>query len=391
MINRRILGRGASAAGLAATCVVLLTGMSSAGTGWQVSTMPDPSGATSIVPESVSCPAADDCTGVGIYHDHGNHTLAEHWNGTGWTVETMPSLPKDFRNPLEVAVSCASVTSCVATTWSSPPSIGGTASLTERWNGKSWSIQQIPAPLGGKKPTLNDISCFSPANCTAVGSFANSKSIELPLAEHWDGTTWTAQTPPLPANINFGQLINVSCPTARHCTAVGNYSQFNQAQGLIAEQWNGRTWTVQKPPLPAGSAFILNDVSCWAAPACIAVGTSYNSSSTAQASIVERWNGTSWALQADAAPAQSILSGVSCLSARSCTAVGGIWTGNVSQSRVVAESWNGTTWTNATLPLPSGAKSSGLSQVSCTEPAACIAVGNVEPGNPDNGITEQER
>jgi hypothetical protein len=386
--KRRMLRRGAGTVGFAAACVALLSGMASAGAGWQVTTMPHPSGAHALVPEGVSCPAKNDCTAVGIYHQNGNHTLAERWDGASWTVEPMPSLPSDLQNPLSLGVSCASATSCVAVVWSSPPSIGGSASLVERWNGSRWAIQRIPLPAGGTQSTLNAVSCPSPVNCTAVGAFHQENSAPVPLAEHWDGTAWTAQALPLPPGIGSGQLGGVSCPTARHCTAVGNYSEFNQGQGLIAEQWNGSRWTVQTPPLPAGSSFGLNSVSCPSALSCTAAGASFNASAAAENSIVERWNGASWALQADAAPAQTILYGVSCPSARSCTAVGGTWTGNVSQSTVVAESWNGTTWLRLTLPLPPATTSSGLYGVSCVEPAYCTALGGTTP---NHLIAEQEQ
>jgi hypothetical protein len=74
--------------------------------------------------------------------------------------------------------------------------------------------------------------------------------------------------------------------------AVGDY------QGLpIAESWDGSQWQVHwlpRPPADNDSAD-LTAVSCTGPAACTAVGTSGNGLSYA-----ERWNGTSWRLQATA-------------------------------------------------------------------------------------------
>jgi len=111
----------------------LLTGPAAAGasTGWQLEPMLKPPGAGSTIMESVSCPAAGNCTAVGIFHRNGAFTLAEHWNGTRWVIQPTPNLPRGFHNPLEEAVSCVSPASCTAVVDSSPPSIGGWHSLAE--------------------------------------------------------------------------------------------------------------------------------------------------------------------------------------------------------------------------------------------------------------------
>ena len=42
---------------------------------------------------------------------------------------------------------------------------------------------------------------------------------------------------------------------------------------MLAEVWNGTSWTISNPSLPAGgSDGLLNGVSCTAADACVAVG-----------------------------------------------------------------------------------------------------------------------
>jgi hypothetical protein len=107
------------------------------------------------------------------------------------------------------------------------------------------------------------------------------------------------------------------------------------------------------------------------------------------ASIVERWNGTSWALQADAAPAYTSLGSVSCPSATACTAVGAAWAGLGSTATTVAEYWDGTSWTLQAVPAPPKAKGTGLSGVSCRGPLYCTAVGDYGPA-PGGPLAEHE-
>jgi hypothetical protein len=100
----------------------------------------------------------------------------------------------------------------------------------------------------------------------------------------------------------------------------------------------------------------------------MAVGTS-----TAQRTLAERWNGTSW--RAERTPdvnniGYSSLYGVSCASPGACTAVG-TYNGGIFG---IAERWNGTAWTIERLPSPPGQAVIEQPSVSCTSPTACTAV-----------------
>src|ERR1700761_798026 len=71
---------------------------------------------------------------------------------------------------------------------------------------------------------LDGVSCPAVRECVAVGSGqAGEGGREAPLAEKWNGTTWKAVTPPLPAGGVTGDLDAVSCPTTTECVAVGGY------------------------------------------------------------------------------------------------------------------------------------------------------------------------
>ena len=346
------------------------------GSSWTIQTTPNPSGASGAELNGVSCTAATACTAVGgDFATSGlTTTLAERWNGTSWTIQGTPN-PPGVRFSVFTSVSCATATACTAT----GNSLFVAAPLAERWNGTTWAINPVPSPSSAAFSELGGVSCTAASACTAVGGFAASTEFafyngsQATIAERWNGTSWTIQTTPNPRGAAPSSLPSVSCKTGSACIAVGSYETTSAAHQLtLAERWNGTTWTIQPTPNPSGSpSNAFTSASCEAATACTAVGYAAN------APLAEHWNGTSWAIQTTPHPAgatSSQLSGVSCTAATACTAVG-TYTNNAATQLTLAERWNGTSWTIQTTPNPSGAISSQLSGVSCSPGPACTAVG----------------
>src|SRR5262249_39789667 len=154
----------------------------------------------------------------------------------------------------------------------------------------------------------NAVSCTSPNACTAVGNTASGL-----LAERWDGTTWTVQSTPTPPGTPGGFFTGVSCTSQFACTAVGAAvdSSGNPAGPTITERWDGTTRTITPTPTPHSSVAFLNAVSCTSPNACTAVGN------TASALLAERWDGTTWTVQSTPTPPGTegqgdFFSGVSC-------------------------------------------------------------------------------
>jgi hypothetical protein len=213
------------------------------------------------------------------------------WRGTGrWHTARLP-VPHQgrFSQVMIAGVSCAAADFCLAvgnyepdlTAMPTPASRDRT--LAEEWNGRTW--HRMPTPNVGPLDEFTAASCYSPADCTAVGTSAQ----QYPFAEHWNGTSWRPQHVPLPGTVGYTTLSAVSCGTAADCMAVGDY------QGLpIAEASADGSWRLRwLPQLPAeNNDAQLTGVSCVGAAACMAVGVSYGDSM----SYAERWDGTSWQL-----------------------------------------------------------------------------------------------
>jgi len=185
------------------------------GTSWAVQSSPDPAGGTDNTLSGVSCSSATACTAVGFYDTSSDvgETLAEYWNGTSWAILSTPNLADGGQLS---GLSCSSATSCTA--------VGsGNGSLAEYWNGTSWAFQSTPNVPAIANGELYGVSCSSATSCTATGVYVNKSYVDEPLAEHWNGATWSVQSTPNPAGSTGSEFFGVSCPSATSCTAVGDY------------------------------------------------------------------------------------------------------------------------------------------------------------------------
>jgi len=163
------------------------------------------------------------------------------------------------------------------------------------------------------------VSCGSPGNCSAVGSYESLQSggYLIFVVNEVDGTWKAAETVPIPIDAAF--FFNaISCPSAGNCTAVG-YNE--NIAAFVLDETNG-TWG--KPQdIATGSPYsaVLEAVSCKQAGDCVAGGTlGYGY----QAFLVTETNGT-WgaphvvpgSLDVDAA-----ITSISCPSIGNCAAGG---------------------------------------------------------------------
>ncbi|TMB92272.1 MAG: hypothetical protein E6J45_03130 [Chloroflexi bacterium] len=353
------------------------------GSSWTIQTTPYRAKYDCNLLYGVACPAANACTAVGAACSVGGAeyfcvTLAERWNGTKWTLQYTPEPPGAPSTELD-AVSCPSTTTCIAVGTSASETCGpfcAYASLVEHWNGTSWTMQTTPS-VGNAR--LFGVSCRSSTECTAAGDQANLPNprygyVQMTLAEHWDGSNWTAHPPPNGYGTTDSHLNAVSCASTASCTAVGNYINSLGLDAPLAESWHGTTWVLQTTRNPSGSqATRLLGVSCVSSTACTAVGYSTASSGT-EAMLAERWNGVSWTIQSIPAAQNGRLTGVSCSSTTSCMAVG--YSTASGAAITAAESWNGSAW-NALAPVdPAGASAAQFNGVSCRTRASCMAVGS---------------
>jgi hypothetical protein len=345
------------------------------GTSWSVVPSPGPHGAVSSMLTAVSCLSASHCVAVGSYTDGSDRTraLTEIWNGSSWAIIGSPK-PKGGTEIGLSGVSCATASHCVAVgSYTNHASVPVT--LTELWNGSSWSVVASPNPVGSSSSSLAAVSCASASACMAVGSDLDADFVEDSLAELWNGTSWSLVPSPAPAGAQGSDLDAVSCPQPGRCRAVGNYVDGDSVSQTLAESWNGSSWSVVASPTPSGSpSSDLYGISCAGGSHCLAVGHSYSPSSAAKDdTLLESWNGTSWSIVASPSPSTtSVLNGVSCATAGKCLAVG-LFFNTSGDYQTLAESWDGSAMSIAN-------EDAELAGVSCVNATHCIAVGSYFSG-----------
>jgi hypothetical protein len=238
----------------------------------------------------VKCTSTSDCWAVG-YHNNDpssvRQTLVMHWNGTSWDPVASPNGNNNGDNSLN-SVACASASDCWAVGYYVTDYPFNAYTLTEHWNGSSWTIVPSPNFPSSHSNSLGGVTCASASDCWAVGSWSSSSSYYL--IEHWNGTSWSL----VPAT--GGPLYSVTCISGSDCWAVG-YNHLH---------WDGHIWTSVSAPTGARSVTCAATSDCWAV-----------------SSVIEHWDGTSWDLIDSPNGEGPGLLAVACPSASECWAVGG--------------------------------------------------------------------
>ena len=336
---------------------------------WRVQAPPEPAGTTGQAFGALSCSSSSACLAIAThdYDEHGYGQYAETWNGSRWTLRTVPKAADIYL----YGVKCRSAQWCVAV-----GAIGG-GPVVDRWNGSGWKQARPPVPVGATTSALTAVACSGTAACTAIGESEKGGGTPSLLTERWNGSAWKIQPVPAPP-AGHGVLSAVACPAADACRAVGSYRG-----GLFSEVWTGSSWLIRPVPVPTGGSDAdLAAVSCPAADSCEAVGTYSNSNGRTFLPLAEAWNGSRWLAQAPPAVSGTTSSGldaVSCVSATDCEAAGPPGTMAVPPQAGVLEKWNGATWSVQEKVLPAGDKWALLSGISCTTGPVCEAVGYHDP------------
>jgi hypothetical protein len=240
------------------------------GSAWKQAKPPAPAGASVIAAlVTVACSSTRACTAIGEYTKGAAapRLLAERWNGSAWKIQKIQPLPAPTPGSgLLNAVACPTADACRA--------VGSDKRglISEVWQGSSWQIRPVPAPSGASDADLTAISCAAPDSCEAVGSYYRKRgTIQLPLAEAWNGSRWRVQALSSVSGATPTGLDAVSCLSATDCEAAGQAGPRRQA-GLL-EKWNGTAWSVQEFVQPAGNTWTgLTGISCETGPFCEAVG-----------------------------------------------------------------------------------------------------------------------
>ncbi|MGD1033705.1 MAG: hypothetical protein ABR977_04660 [Candidatus Dormibacteria bacterium] len=266
---------------------------------WQLTAAPVPSGdaAASTDLSGVAAISPADVWAVGSTSPAGKdqQTLAERWDGSSWAIVPAPdpASAASLGGDQLIAVAGVSPDDVWAVGYigaMAPPVLGASftpaaQTLTEHWNGTSWSIVDAPdvAARDGIEPwdVLTSVAAISSDDVWATGvsewplTFDDEGQVAAqPLVEHWNGKYWAIVSVPDPepappdwalasggvppsatATVASVALLGVTGSSPADVWLVGGYEPDMGVQNYqpgpwetLTEHWNGTAWSVVQAP-----------------------------------------------------------------------------------------------------------------------------------------------
>jgi hypothetical protein len=186
---------------------------------------------------------------VGTYLDaqYDNRALVEVWNGSQWTIADVPQ-PGTTRDQLFGAA--ASSPSDVWAVGDQEGADGVFHTLAEHWDGTSWSVAPSPDP-GSNGDLFYGVTTEGPDDAWAVGQQLGSTGPDQVLVEHWDGTSWSVV--PTPTVSSGTAMLNSVAASGPDVWAVGQVDSPDGGGRPLAEVYDGTSWQIASLPASAGS------------------------------------------------------------------------------------------------------------------------------------------
>jgi hypothetical protein len=339
-----------------------------------------------------------------------------------WPAASEAALPAsaaagvDTQNADLRDVTCTSHGNCVAVGRYVDAAYGNYNAMIATESGGVWGVPSdialptgfYPTSTGDQDASLFGVTCTSPGNCVAVGSYSDASDASQAMAVTETGGVWgqavaiTLPSPHVTSALQNADLYKVSCTSPGNCVAGGAYMDANSGsnddyQAMVADEVSGAWQTATKVALPSGAETAAEEqdaglygLVCSSPGNCSATGYYTDDPGNDFQAMTDTETAGVWAqakelaLPAGAAPIgeqAAYLESETCTSPGDCTSVGAYAdTTGVSQP-MAASSTNGV-WSQATkIALPADTEigadkyATELDGVSCTSTANCVTVG----------------
>jgi len=353
---------------------------------------------------AVSCASPGNCAAAGGYTDGSGHYIAfvvSQVHGTWGVATTVKGLASLAATTSSIkTVSCPTPGSCTAGGHYVDGSAHGQAFVVNEVAGVWGAAQEVPGTASlniDGAAGVSSVSCSTAGSCSAGGSYKDgSARVETFVVDEVGGTWGSAVEAPGINALNADDVAgfsSMSCASSGNCSAVGSYVDSKaRTQSWVMDEVSG-TWEPSRAApgleaLNAGGYARATTVSCRTAGNCAAGGLYRDSSHRTQAFLINEVGGV-WghALEVPGTAALNLGGGgqgvyqVSCASPGTCSAVGDFDDSAKHGQAFVANEVGGTWGAARVLPGSQAMNSGGDAQansVSCTSSGACATGGNYE-------------
>ncbi len=348
-----------------------------------------------LVPVAVSCASAGDCYALSLAPSNRETFLVSTNGGTSWSAAK--SFPAGF---VGTDLSCPAAGTCLLAGVPSSSTSRARVLYLTRTSGAGWSA------LSSASLTVEGLACHTSAFCVAGGRAASGALqtlVSTNLGVSWNtasafGTEFVSPSCPsktecfavdgprglemttdgakawksvhLPT-ITGMHLNGISCPTVRHCVAVGAVSGSSGGRLALVSDNGGKSWSEAFTKAPRGSFW---EVACGSASHCVAVSASLRLPEVPLEADVSTDGGLVWkayrlsisenliALVVLSFTGWNPTSLLSCPTIARCVTAGGI---DDYTTRLVASGTGGTSWTVGGTPAGALPYSLGCWSVGC--------------------------
>lgn len=251
----------------------------------------------------------------------------------------------------------------------------------------TWRIVSSKNP-GTAQNSLSAVSATSSTDAWAVGRFANDQfgTGAKSLIEHWNGFAWSVVKSP--ASPLSGSILNgITAISPTDAWAVGNafsnnnFNSNNSKEQTLIEHWNGTSWAIVESPDPANEAQLFAITALSATDIWVVGGYGNHLGKT----FIEHWNGTAWRVVQGPNPGSVVnyLTGLATISTNDIWAIGVSFNARSASEMqgTLIEHWNGKIWTVIQNPNP-GTNGNTLSAIAAVSTNDVWAVGNTNNGTP---------
>jgi hypothetical protein len=212
----------------------------------------------------VSCPSSGNCTAGGAYDDSKRAFVTSERNGRWGTAEEVPGLGalNTGDNADVAAISCGSPGNCVAAgSYAGPGRVSAWVAVQTGWHwGQAEQIRGLAALNTGGEASVGTVSCASPGNCAVGGTFlGDGDQFQAFLVTLSNGQWAKAILAPGTVALNVGGLAEVdamSCRKAGDCSAAGFYRPSSTTGSIFVITEENGNWA--KPAIEVPGLAHLN-------------------------------------------------------------------------------------------------------------------------------------